>query len=532
MRLRCLVTIVAALASVPGKGIAQSEVRSPPLEQKPKRDTVATTAAKSSSRHDAGRQLKDLASGDRGSAQEKTVALPSSARASSASRSRKAVDRDTAVTQRLRGSLTAGVDEELTAPAAHGSRGEDLGLRGSIDGAITSSPLVQAVDAETRAANAFVLKQQLSNLPTVSASLGQTRLYNDTGELGTARFSPDLRTERYGSVNLQWPVFNGFQNYFRTKSAVSSAFATGLEAQATRDDVALQTVNAYLTFVASDRSVSLINTNVRMLERLARAVRERKTTGFSSQADQLQVEADLAALRQQRLAALADREKAREYVSSLVGRPVTPKASFPQLERHLATGVEALVRQALLDNPRLLATRHNADAARYASRVAVGQYLPQVNVVGSYDRDLSSDAPPNLDPESWSLGVRLTVPLVQLSTLADVRQTKELAAAASFRADDAQRSVELQVRTLWKDYLASVGRLRLARQRASAQRRVANSWEEQFKLGLISLDSLLTRQRMLTEAEIEEQQATMQRYATICQLLVSAGIFAPAMLEF
>lgn len=409
--------------------------------------------------------------------------------------------------------------------------GSSLGLRGSVDSALGTSPLVKAVDAEARAADAGVLRQQLSFLPTVTGNVGQSRLYNDTGELGSSRFSPGLRTERYGGVSVQWPIFNGFQTYFGLRSAVSTSQAARLEAEATRNDVALQIVGAYLNFISADRSVGLIGKNVLMLERLSTAVRERMGAGFSSEADVFQVEADLAGLRQQLVSMQADRDKARETVSSMAGRPVKPKAAFPRLDRLLGGGQEMLVLQAAQQNPRLRAARHNSDAARHTSSAAVGRYLPQVSMIGSYLRNLADKNPQNLDRDSWNVGVQMSVPLVNLATMADVRQSRELASAASYRADETQRQVELQIRSLWKDYTAGNVRLRLARTRAEAQRRVAVSWEEQFKLGLISLDSLLTRQRLLTTAEIEEQQADMQRYAVMCQLLVGAGVFSPGMLD-
>lgn len=412
-----------------------------------------------------------------------------------------------------------------------------ISLRGSVDQALSGNALIKAVEADARAAEAAVMRQWFGFLPVVTGNVGLTRLYNDTGQFSTNRFSSGFRTEGYAGANLQWPIFNGFQNYFGLRSAQSTSLAARMEAEATRGDVALGTVNAYLNFVASDRSVGLIGKNIAMLERLALAVRARMEAGFSSEADLYQVEADLDGLQQQLVTMLGDRAKAQAEVSSLAGHPVKPRGSFPKLARQLAGGQEALVAQAVDRNPRLQAARHNAHAARYASQATAGRYLPQINAVGSFQRDIDRNVPLGfetgrpIDRNAWNLGLQLQQPIVDLGTMADIRQSVEAAGAAAFRTDDARRQVELQIRTLWKDHVAGEQRWRLARSRAAAQRKVSEAWEEQFKLGLISLDALLTRQRLLTAAEIEEQQADMARYATMSQLLVGAGIFNPAMLE-
>jgi outer membrane protein TolC len=427
--------------------------------------------------------------------------------------------------------LRRGRGEFVTVSQA-GPAAPALSLRGSVDSALETSPLVKALDATARAADALVLKQKLDFLPTVTGSIGVTRRTLNDGEADLPlRRSDTLWTQRTAGLSLQWPVFNGFQNYFGLQSAISAANAAYLEAEATRGDVAFQTINAYLNFIAAERSVGLIRKNVEMLERLGRAVHARMLAGFASEADVFQVEADIAGLSQQLESMKAERDKARDTVSSMAGRPVQPRASFPALDRLLAQGEEALALKALRHNPRLRAARYNTDAARHSSRAAIGKFLPQVNMVGNYQYDFSERNPLEQDRNSWNLGVQLSVPLVRLSTMAEVRQSHEMATVAALRADEAVRLVALEIRNLWSDYQAGDARLRLARTRVAAQRRVATSWEEQYKLGLISLDNLLTRQRLLTSAEIDEQQAQMQRYALICRLLVSAGIFDPAMLS-
>jgi len=134
------------------------------------------------------------------------------------------------------------------------------------------------------------------------------------------------------------------------------------------------------------------------------------------------------------------------------------------------------------------------------------------------------------DRDEWSFEVRSTIPLVDLASVSEVSRTRYQASSAANRAREVRRTVELEVRQLWQELGTARRQLELTSDRVARRRQVAASMEEQYKLGLVSLDTMLDRQRLLTSSEVELEQREVHRLITIYRLLVATGRFSPTVL--
>lgn len=402
----------------------------------------------------------------------------------------------------------------------------DDSLRGTVEDAVQSSYRLRAAMLEAKAAETGILRQMAGFLPNVSASA--TSLRGDNGSVSPHDIG--IRTRNTGSVSLTLPLYSGGQTWYGVKSARASAYAARSEALAVRSDVALETVSAYFQYLLAERTVQILDGSAARLEGLLNSVGKRRGAGFASNADVEQVRADLLALRQQVIEARAGREKARAQVESLAGRKVAFRRHFPLLDHHFAARGDELAQIAGQNNPRVVAALHNANAAEFTSRATLGKYLPQLDLTSQFQRRF--DSTPANQRDNWSVGFRLSVPLVDVGTIVEYQQRRELALAAQYRAADARRQTEMQARTLWQDVTSGRARLASAAGKSAARRNVVASWEKQYDMGLASLDSLLEKHRALSSAEIEEEQARVQRYFAMCQLLATAGTFEPAMLGY
>lgn len=403
---------------------------------------------------------------------------------------------------------------------------EDIvGLRGAVDSAIAGSDRLRASLHDVKEAEAGVWKALARFTPTVSASLAATRTTSAFEGLG----SPG-RDERFGAISLSMPIFTSGERLFSFKAAKSAALSAGFQAQATRDQVALETVGSYLQHVYAGRAVELYKRDEVSLGKLLTAARAQRNAGFVSGADVAEIDAELQSRRQQLVEALATRSKTLDQVESLAGRKVHIRTEFPRLERALAGGHERLLARAVRYNAQVMAARHASESSLYASKAAFGRYLPQVNLTGEYRRD-TAPATPTTNPNSWSVGVRLSMPLVDLSTVADIKASKERASAARYRSMDTQRAVGTEFANLWDDYRAARASAGIAGKKVAAQRKVAAASLAKFEKGLASMRDVLDDQRGLTGAELEELQLRVRLTYTMAQLLVTANAFDPAMLS-
>ena len=68
------------------------------------------------------------------------------------------------------------------------------------------------------------------------------------------------------------------------------------------------------------------------------------------------------------------------------------------------------------------------------------------------------------------LGLTLKVPLVDLTTVAEIRESKEAASAAYYRAMDRHREVETRISQSWEEYNGAGAKLALSGRKAGALR--------------------------------------------------------------
>ncbi|OYW55983.1 MAG: hypothetical protein B7Y80_03445 [Hyphomicrobium sp. 32-62-53] len=415
--------------------------------------------------------------------------------------------------------------EDAEISSTRGSADElALDLKDSLDSSLNSNDRLKAAQSEVDAARMVLWQQIASFVPVVTASYGHSRSYNtDSAFLG------QRTSQRQGAIALTVPLFTSGQRLFNIRGANSSLDASAAEADIVSNEIALETVTAYINYVSAGRISVLIGRNVKTLKRLLAAVDARKARGFASDTDRSQVLADLNSLEVQLVQARAERARARETAQSLVGADIKDTIDLQGVEKYLTGGVEELVADAVANSPALASAEHQADAAYDRSLSTVAGLLPQVGLNAELNRDYSLGLP-GVDRDDWTVEVRASVPLVDLTSVGEAARQRYTAKAAQYRASDARRIIELEMRTLWETYQAAKVQMQLATERVQHRSRVAKSLEEQYKQGLVSLDVMLDRQRLLTSAEVELQQIEVERAVTMFRLLLTKGDFTSDML--
>lgn len=419
-------------------------------------------------------------------------------------------------TKEVVGSIVASTDN-------FGGGVEDSGLigfemRGMITNAIVASDTINISKSEIKIAQINVWKEIASYAPTLSLSVEVAR----TGlRLNTI---PNGQETSEATFSLNFPIFTSGKRYFALKAARSNRKAALGRAKAARNDLAGQVISALLQFNQAEQTVALLGENVGSLKRLRTAVINREKQGFASAADIAYVQANLANLRRQRESSISNRNQIKAQLASLTGTPINKMPKLPPLKKLIQSNEEELVAQAIVSDPTLMAAQHTATAQRFASRSAVGGYLPQVNLYGQNDIALNSYSK-SIETTDWEVGVRLTMPLVDLETVADISEAKERAQLASYQASDTRRNVELSVRSLSREYQSAKKQVELANSRVNYLRKVAKSEAVKYDKGVGTLDKVLEQKQVLAQARIDALDTKMSAYWAAYQLLISSGQF-------
>ena len=392
--------------------------------------------------------------------------------------------------------------------------GDSRGLRLAINSSLEENPRLRGSMADEGVARARVWRSVAAYAPSASGSLW-------VGDDPTTRVNT-RSPPRTASLSVSMPVFTGGQLHYGYKSAQANSRAAQLDTLSTRDQLAADTLNAYIDMETASRQVRILRENTANLEGLAGIVGSRRKAGLAGNADVADIDAELAESRR----ALAGSEqavaRASETIRGLLGRTLPAGSPLPDLERVASHGKPALLEMSKQRNPGVQSSWNRYAAADYNSRAAVGKYLPRLDVSAdyrSYRNYRTSSA-----AEGWTVGMTLKVPLVDMTTMADIRETREAASAAYYRAVDRHREVETRISQSWEEFSGSGARLALSGRKAGALRAALASRMEQFRIGVLPVDDVLAQNRKLANARIEEIEARMQRQMALVRLAADAGL--------
>ncbi len=393
-------------------------------------------------------------------------------------------------------------------------------LAEAVAGAREKSPSIMASEAESAAADAAIDKALAAYAPTVNAVV----------EANRARSEGVTGANNFGQISASLPIYTGGQRSARVKSAIAAAEAADSGIAASQSRVTSEVVDAYVNYTVTSNLIEVLKASEQGTLEVLQSVKIQKAGGFASAPDVAQVEIELASVRQEIADIEAQRLKSRERVTSLSGKPVAGNVKISDLRRGLAPGRDALLKKASSEHPQIRVAEKNYESAQYAVRAKYGRSLPQLSVQSNYRYDLDNNTN-DTGRDDWNVGARLSVPLFDLETMADNKQSSLQAKAAYYRAIDTKRRVQDEFNQLWSDYISATRQLGNADDKIAARKRIVASAHARFKEGVGSLSELLLAQRDVNAAKVERQQIEGRIITAMAQILVVSGSFDNSVLS-
>ncbi len=221
---------------------------------------------------------------------------------------------------------------------------------------------------------------------------------NDAVNIGSRSSSS---TTRQLSLNVSLPVYSGGRVRNSRRAAQAAARAAVLNAQQTEQELAAQTIIAYLGVLRGQELLTVANSNLDTSRERRRISVVRFDAGAAARLEVLNADAELAAAQQNRIQASNSLAQSKAAVNILLARPPeTPLrvetittlalpavARFPLAEQatSIAEGgavpasadLRAVVSEEL---PSLLATQENITASEYNVKAQQAQRKPNIGI--------------------------------------------------------------------------------------------------------------------------------------------------------
>jgi outer membrane protein TolC len=430
-----------------------------------------------------------------------------------------------------------------------------LTLEEAVDFALKNYPAVRASLERVTAAQAGIGLAQTNYLPRADVVWQSNRATdnNITGLLlpqsiiapisGPVPTSTSNQSAWGSAAGLlfSWEPFDFGYRGAKVDAARAARDQATAEASLTRLDVAVATVNAYLTVLAAQRTLRAVEADVERRDTFDKAVRVLVDNQLRAGADASRADAELARARVN-LARASQQEKiSRAALADILGLPDTSvevQESF-LLEPPPEGSPEAI---ALTNNPVAQVQHARVEEAEAQVHVLDRSYYPKFYFQSSvYGRGSGWDstgkfeggtAGLGLDRSNWAVGLTVTFPVFDIFAIRSRKQVE----SANERAEAARYDQTLQDLTgQLRQAQASLEGARHVAENTPVELDAARTTETQersrYQAGLATLVDVADAQSLLVQAETDDALARLAVWQNLASVTAAQGDLQP-LLQF
>ncbi|MCF3947642.1 TolC family outer membrane protein [Acidiphilium iwatense] len=391
-------------------------------------------------------------------------------------------------------------------------------LTQALSEAYADNPTLQQQRANLRATDETVPAALAGWRPTVEIQGTAGRITGTSQEAfpGTNPFTgqstltratlPQSRNEAIGQITVTQPIFKGGATVAKTHQAKNDVYAARAQLLATEQSVFTKVVQAFVTVITDRQLLSLDINNRKVLGQQLRAVQDQFNVGEITETSVAQAKAALAGAQEQVEVARGNLHIADETFRQLVGAYPARHLVPPQPLVLPIKDKADLVRQAMLNNPSVVAALFTQAANQDAVDVAVAALAPQISVSASAF-DESNPSGPHSRTTGGQVLANLTVPLYQGgSEYAAIRQARDKVQFAIAGVIDARRTAVQSATQAYEGLIASKAAVRSTDAQIRSDAIALDGTERQEIVGTRTTLDVLNAQQLLLNAQTTQIQ--------------------------
>ncbi|CAN5857186.1 TolC family outer membrane protein [soil metagenome] len=366
------------------------------------------------------------------------------------------------------------------------------------------------------------LAQAVSNWrPRVTLSMEYNKVESDIYRTPGGTPTYYFLNGKFTTLQMVQPLFRGGKTVADTKAAQANIQAQRAALADTEQTVLLAAVTSYADLVQNIAIADARRNNVRVLIQQLDATRERFRVGELTITDVSQAEARLEGARADLVQAETQVRIAEAAFQRSIGQRPGRLGEMPFIGG-LPVSEDEAISLAMDMGPRAVSAQYRISAANYQVNSAIGDLLPQVNLVGVVQQQFNLQVPGD---KYYTYGVRLqaTVPIYQNgSEWSRVRQAKEVVGQRRNELDSARRTAAENVIRAWRQLDSSRSRVTSFEAQVRANEVALNGVRQEALVGSRTTLDVLNAEQELLNAQVNLVQA--RRDTQVAYYGVLAGI--------
>lgn len=336
---------------------------------------------------------------------------------------------------------------------------------------------------------------------------------------------------------FSWEPFDFGYRGAKVDAARAGRDEATAEASLTRLDVAVGTVNAYLTVLAAERTVRAAEADVDRRETFAKAVRVLVDNQLRAGADASRADAELARARVNLARAQQQEKISRAGLADILGLPDT--SVEVQVGSLLGPPPDGSPQTTAVTNNPIAQVEHaRVDEAQSQMHILDRSYYPKFYLQSSlYGRGSGWDPGGNFeggtkglgpDRSNWAVGVTATFPAFDIFAI----RSRKAIESANERAEAARYDQTLQDLTgQLRKAQASLEGARSVAENTPAELEAARTTEDQerarYQAGLATLVDVSDAQSLLVQAETDDALARLAVWQNLASVAATRGDLQP-----
>ena len=364
-----------------------------------------------------------------------------------------------------------------------------------------------------------------SLFPSINGSVGGAVNFGRGIDPATNSYTDVTTFSNSYGISGSLTLFDGLQSINTMRAAKVARNMGATEVEIARDEVAMQTMSAYMDVVYYTEAVTIAREQLEASRKTLELVRRQESLGTKSAADVAEIESqeanyDYLLTTEENNLALAY-IRLREVMNYPQGEQLAIETNINLEALPSATSEQALVEYALENNPRIAASRFATEQSRINLAKAKGTYSPSLYLYGGYNTSyyIDFDNKAAYDPfgtqfrnnRGGYVQVALSIPIFNgLSARSSKRCAQNAYRSAQLEEIAVQRAVESEVSQAWQEMQGFGKQYVQGEKKVSASQLAYDGAAKKFENGLISALDLQTAANTLLQAKSDKLRARLQ----------------------
>jgi outer membrane protein len=419
---------------------------------------------------------------------------------------------------------------------------EPLTLRQAVNQALGQSPqaeIARAGQQESKSAAAMARTQLLPQLNfTEDISRGNDPVYAFGTRLRQRQFTqadfalnalnfPQPIGNFSSRFSGSWTAFDSFKTQREIRRADLAQRSASSSAKAVDQQIVFQVVGAYQSVLYAQREIDVGQHEQESAAALLNSVDEHVRAGLAVESDRMAAQVNVAARKEELIAAQGDLELAWAQLREAMGnpdlkaselKPIEPH-TFPQisLEQELATAVKA--------RPDLIAKGQAQSAQASALGAARSDFGPRVSAYGNWEEDRTSFA--GSGGNNWVAGVQISVDILPLGKRAELERESAAKQRIDVQLSASQQHVRLEVSQAHIHRQTAALSLETARAALNDSAESLRIVKNRYGAGLATITDLLRAEDAERQSQSSYWHAVYGNVMAYAELLYATGTLTP-----